>query len=62
MKPVLRSPVYNKSTDGNVFDWILNAAQDYRIIRQRERFVELEKLQFLQREKAQNDDKRDKRI
>ena len=39
----IRFPVYDRSQDGNVFNWILEASEDYRKIRQRERYVELEK-------------------
>jgi len=39
----IRFPVYDASKDGNVFVWILEASEDYRNIRQRERYVELEK-------------------
>jgi hypothetical protein len=35
--------VYNAETDGNVFDWLISTAEDFRKIRQRERYVELEK-------------------
>lgn len=62
MKPVLRIPIYDAIKDGNVFDWLIDAAQDYREIRQRQRYVELEKLQFLEREKVKNDNQRHKRI
>ena len=39
----IRFPVYDHKTDGNVFDWILQASEDFRKIRQRKRYVELEK-------------------
>ena len=39
----IRFPVYDHATDGNVFDWILQASEDFRQIRQRKRYVELEK-------------------
>jgi hypothetical protein len=39
----IRFPVYDAETDGNVFDWLISTAQDFRKIRQRERDVELEK-------------------
>ena len=39
----IRFPVYNPQVDGNVFEWILVASQDFREIRQRQRYVELEK-------------------
>jgi hypothetical protein len=39
----VKFPVYDAKTDGNVFDWLISAAEDFRKIRQRERDVELEK-------------------
>jgi hypothetical protein len=39
----IRFPVYDAKEDGNVFEWILVASDDYRQIRQRERYVQLEK-------------------
>ena len=39
----IRFPVYDSAIDGNVFDWLISTAQDFRKIRQRERDVELEK-------------------
>ena len=39
----IRFPIYDAKTDGNVFRWILVASDDYRQIRQRERYVQLEK-------------------
>jgi hypothetical protein len=39
----IRFPVHNPEVDGNVFRWILEASEDYRRIRQRERYVQLEK-------------------
>ena len=39
----IRFPVYDAATDGNVFDWLISTAEDFRKIRQRERYVELEK-------------------
>ena len=39
----IRFPVYDAQTDGNVFDWLITTAEDFRKIRQRERDVELEK-------------------
>jgi len=52
MEKRLRFPVYDKQKDGNVFEWIVEASEDFRKIRQRERYIELEK--------ATNDHKRDK--
>jgi hypothetical protein len=39
----IRFPVYDAKIDGNVFDWLISTAEDFRKIRQRERDVELEK-------------------
>ena len=39
----IRFPVYDAKTDGNVFDWLISTEEDFRKIRQRERYVELEK-------------------
>jgi hypothetical protein len=39
----IRFPVYDATRDGNVFDWLISTAEDFRKIRQRERYVELEK-------------------
>ena len=39
----IRFPVYDRDTDGNVFTWLISTARDFRRIRQRERYVELEK-------------------
>ena len=39
----IRFPVYDAEMDGNVFDWLITTAEDFRKIRQRERYVELEK-------------------
>lgn len=36
-------PVYNAETDGNVFNWVMGAVEDFRKIRQKERDVELKK-------------------
>jgi hypothetical protein len=38
----IKFPVYD-AKEGNVFDWILVASEDFRRIRQRQRYVELEK-------------------
>ena len=38
----VRFPVYD-AREGNVFQWILETSADFRKIRQRERYVELEK-------------------
>ena len=38
----IRFPVYD-AKEGNVFRWILEASEDFRKIRQRQRDVELEK-------------------
>ena len=39
----IRFPVYDAKADGNVFRWILEASEDYRQIRQRQRYVEFKK-------------------
>ena len=39
----IRFPVYNSKQDGHVFEWILVASEDFRRIRQRERYVQFEK-------------------
>ena len=39
----IKFPVYDAKNDGNVFDWLISTAEDFRKIRQRERYVELEK-------------------
>lgn len=53
----IKAPVYNRS-EGNVFDWIMAAADDFRKIRRRERYVEFEKttakLKSLDRPKVEN--------
>ena len=38
----IRFPVYDRS-EGNVFDWIMQASDDFRQIRQRERWNEFKK-------------------
>jgi hypothetical protein len=43
-------PVHSHKDHGNVFNWIIKAAEDFRKIRRQERFDELEK--------RQNDDQR----
>jgi hypothetical protein len=35
--------VYNRQRDGNVFDWLISTAEDFRKIRQRERWNEFKK-------------------
>jgi hypothetical protein len=39
----IRFPVHDYHRDGNTFNWILQASEDFRQIRQRQRYVELEK-------------------
>jgi hypothetical protein len=39
----IKFPVYNRQTDGNVFDWLISTAEDFRKIRQRERYLEFKK-------------------
>lgn len=43
-RPSLNRPTYDSTKDGNVFQWILEASEDFRKIRQRERFKQLEAL------------------
>jgi hypothetical protein len=38
-------PQYNRQNDGNVFEWILRAAQQHREVRFQERLEELERKQ-----------------
>ena len=53
----IRFPVYNQA-EGNVFDWVIRAAEDFRQIRKRERYIEFEKatakLKGLDRSKVEN--------
>lgn len=44
-KPALKIPIYDATKDGNVFHWLIAAAQDYRKIRQRERYVQMVKVE-----------------
>ena len=39
----IKFPVYDADSDGNVFNWILEASADLRKIKQREQYVELKK-------------------
>ena len=39
----IKFPVYNRQVDGNVFDWLISTAEDFRKIRQRERYLEFKK-------------------
>ena len=39
----IKFPVYDRERDGDVFNWILHVSQDLRQIKQRKRYVELEK-------------------
>jgi hypothetical protein len=54
----IKFPVYNSKVDGNVFDWLLRTAEDFRKIKQRERDVELKKAsaqsQSVDRSKVEN--------
>lgn len=43
MDTKIKFPIYDANQDGNVFDWLISTAQDFRKIRQRERNAELEK-------------------
>jgi hypothetical protein len=53
----IKFPVYDR-IEGNVFSWIIQAAEDFRKIRRRERYVELEKAtakpQGVDRSKVEN--------
>ena len=53
----IKFPVYDRS-EGNVFDWIIQASEDFRQIRKRERYIEFEKatakLKGLDRSKVEN--------
>ena len=53
----IKFPVYNKA-EGNVFDWIIQASEDFRNIRRRERYIEFEratkKSEGLDRAKVEN--------
>ena len=40
----IRRPVYNQKTDGNVFKWLIATSEDFRKIKQRERWNELKKI------------------
>ena len=40
----IKFPVYDRGTDGNVFDWLISTADDFRKIRQRERWNEFKKI------------------
>jgi hypothetical protein len=54
----IKFPTYDAKQDGNVFAWIIEASEDLRKIRQRERYVELEKAaaksESLDRSKVEN--------
>jgi len=39
----IRFPVYDRNRDGDVFLWILQASEDLRRIKKRQRYVEFEK-------------------
>jgi hypothetical protein len=39
----IKFPVFDRQTDGNVFDWLISTAEDFRKIRQRERYFEFKK-------------------
>jgi hypothetical protein len=39
----IKFPVFDRQKDGNVFDWLISTAQDFRQIRQRERWNEFKK-------------------
>ena len=40
----IKFPVYDRAKEGNVFDWLISTADDFRKIRQRERWNELKKI------------------
>ena len=50
MKKGLKFPEYDAGTDGNVFDWLLSTADEFRKVRQRERYVEMERQALRRRE------------
>ena len=39
----IKFPVYNRQVNENVFDWLISTAEDFRKIRQRERYLEFKK-------------------
>jgi arginine/lysine/ornithine decarboxylase len=40
----IKFPVFDRDIDGNVFDWLISTADDFRKIRQRERWNEFKKI------------------
>jgi hypothetical protein len=54
----IKFPTYDARVDGNIFEWVLIASQDFREIRQRQRYVEFkeaaEKSQSVDRSKVEN--------
>ena len=40
----IKRPVYNRDTDGDVFKWLIATSEDFRQIKQRERWNELKKI------------------
>jgi hypothetical protein len=54
----IKFPTYDARADGNVFEWILIASQDFREIRQRQRYVQFkeaaEESQSVDRSKVEN--------
>jgi hypothetical protein len=40
----IKFPVYDRTKDKNVFDWLISTADDFRKIRQRERWNEFKKI------------------
>ena len=40
----IKRPVYDRNTDGNVFKWLIATSEDFRKIKQRERWNELKKI------------------
>jgi hypothetical protein len=50
-RPRLRIPTYDRTKDGDVFRWIVEAAADLRKIRQREMYLEMQKIKAQQENK-----------
>jgi hypothetical protein len=40
----IKFPVYDRATDGNVFNWLIATSDDFRKIKQRERWNEFKKI------------------
>ena len=52
---IARRPTYNPKTDGDVFEWILEASQVYRELRQQERIEAIKKLKEQPRQLTKDD-------